>query len=126
MNFGDKVRYVRKKFSLTTEQLAKLLNVTQSYISHVENSRRLLGRDKIISLANQLHIPVEFFLREDITALEELEQSGQLQAMLKNNMYVNYFVAVDKAVAASISPAELEEAIEFIKRYKENTARAEP
>lgn len=118
MNFGDKVRYVRKKLSLTTEQLAKLLHVTQSYISHIENNRRQLGRDKVLLLADQLHVPVEFFLRDDVKTLEELELSVQLQTKLKDKGYLNYFIAVDKAVEASISPAELEEAIEFIKRYK--------
>lgn len=118
MRFGDKVRYVREKFALTAEQLAKLLNVTQSYISHIENNRRRLGRDKIVLLANELQIPVEFFLREDITTLEELELSAKLRAMITNEKYINYFVVVDKAVEASISPAELEQAIEFIKTYK--------
>lgn len=66
MKFGDKVRYIRNKFSLTAEQLAKLLNVTQSYISHIENNRRQLSRDKIVILARKLNTPVEFFLRDDL------------------------------------------------------------
>ena len=117
MRFGDKVRFVREKFALTTEQLAKLLNVTQSYISHVENNRRRLGRDKIVLLASKLQLPVEFFLREDVTTLEELELNVKLKALVTEK-YLNYFVVVDKAVEASISPAELEQAIEFIKTYK--------
>lgn len=118
MRFGDKVRYVREKFALTTEQLARLLNVTQSYISHVENNRRRLGRDKIVLLASELQLPVEFFLREDVTTLDELELTAKLKALVTNEKYLNYFVVVDKAVEASISPAELEQAIEFIKTYK--------
>ncbi|HWR42052.1 helix-turn-helix transcriptional regulator [Sporomusa sp.] len=118
MKFGDKVRCVREKFSLTTEQLAKLLNVTQSYISHVENNRRQLGRDKIVVLAKELNIPVEFFLRDDVETLEEIEINDKLKTMLTDGKYLNYFVVVDKAVEANISPEELEQAIEFIKRYK--------
>ncbi|MDF2571693.1 MAG: Helix-turn-helix domain [Sporomusa sp.] len=118
MNFGDKIRYVREKFSLTTEQLAKLLKVTQSYISHVENNRRQLGRDKIVVLAKELQVPVEFFLREDVKTLEELELTDKLRSMLNNEKYLNYFVVMDKAVEADISPEELEQAIEFIKKYK--------
>ena len=118
MNFGEKVRYIRKKFSLTTEQLARLLNVTQSYISHVENNRRKFGRDKIALLANKLYIPVEFFLREDVKTLEQITFNNHLTAIFEDENYPNYFGVVDQAVKAKISPEELEQAIEFIKKYK--------
>lgn len=118
MNFGEKVRYVRKKFSLTTEQLAQLLNVTQSYISHVENNRRKFGRDKIALLANKLYIPVEFFLREDVKTLEQVKNNNNLTAIFEDESYPNYFEVVGRAVHAKISPEELEQAIEFIKKYK--------
>ena len=117
MNFGEKVRYVRKQFSLTTEQLAQLLNVTQSYISHVENNRRKFGRDKIALLANKLYIPVEFFLREDVKTLEQIKNNN-LTAILEDERYPNYLAVVGQAVQAKISPEELEQAIEFIKKYK--------
>ena len=118
MNFGEKVRYVRKKFSLTTGQLARLLNVTQSYISHVENNRRKFGRDKIALLANKLYIPVEFFLCEDVKTLEQITFNNHLTATFEDENYPNYFGVVDQAVKAKISPEELEQAIEFIKKYK--------
>lgn len=118
MNFGDKVRYVRKKFSLTTEQLAQLLNVTQSYISHVENNRRQFGRDKIILLANKLYIPVEFFLREDVETLEQIKINNKLATIFAVESFPEYFEVVTHAVKAKISPEELEQAIAFIKKYK--------
>lgn len=119
MNFGDRVRYVRKKFALTTEQLAQLLNVTQSYISHVENNRRQFGRDKIILLAKKLHIPVEFFLSEDVEILEQIKINNKLTPILfGDESFPDYCEVVNHAVKAKISPAELEQAIEFIKRHK--------
>ncbi|SDE37371.1 helix-turn-helix domain-containing protein [Sporomusa acidovorans] len=118
MNFGDKVRYVREKFSLTAEQLAKILNVTQSYISHVENNRRQFGRDKIILMANKLRIPVEFFLREDVETLEQLTNRDKLEAFLGDERYLDYFIVLDQAVKADITPKELERAINYIKEYK--------
>ncbi len=118
MTLGEKVRFVREKAGLTTEELARRLGVSQSYISHVENNRRLLGRDRIVALARTLDIPVEFFLREDIYCLDELKTSSALQARLSDSRYVNYLVALDKAVEARISPEELEQAIEFLQRYK--------
>ncbi|WP_371371740.1 helix-turn-helix domain-containing protein [Sporomusa aerivorans] len=119
MKFGDKVRYVREKSALTTEQLAKLLNVSQSYISHVENNRRQFGRDKIVSLAKVLNIPVEFFFREDIETLDTFRTIDKLQNAEKTSDYLG---VVDYAVKADISPAELQQAIEFIRciRHKIN------
>ena len=118
MTLGEKVRFVREKAGLTTEELARRLNVSQSYISHIENNRRLLGRDRIVALARTLDIPVEFFLREDVCRLEDLHANP---AYLPDSRYVNYLVALDKALAADISPEELERAIEFIRNYKKLT-----
>lgn len=118
MKFGEKVRYVREKAGLTTEELAARLNVSQSYISHVENNRRLLGREKIVLLAKTLNIPVEYFLRDDVKTLDDLQLNEKLKSLLNGSKYVNYFVAVDKAVEADITPEELERAIEFLKQYK--------
>lgn len=115
MKFGDKVRYVRERSSLTTVQLAKLLNVTQSYISHVENNRRQFSRDKIVRLANELKIPVEFFLREDVETLEQLSAIHKLE---NSEKYPEYHWVVDYAVEANISPKELEQAIEFIRNIR--------
>jgi transcriptional regulator with XRE-family HTH domain len=118
MTLGEKVRFVREKAGLTTEELARRLEVSQSYISHVENNRRLLGRDRIVALSKTLDIPVEFFLREDIQRLDELTAGLALRARLSDSRYVNYLVALDKAVEAKISPEELEQAIAFIQSYK--------
>lgn len=118
MTLGEKVRFVREKAGLTTEELARRLEVSQSYISHVENNRRLLGRDRIVALAKTLDIPVEFFLREDIHRLDELKAGSALRARLSDSRFVNYLVALDKAVEANISPEELEQAIAFIQSYK--------
>lgn len=118
MNFGQKIRYVREKAGLTTDELAKKLNVSQSYISHVENNRRLLGRDRIIALAKAVNTPVEFFLRDDIKLPEELREGARMKQLLAESPYADYFVAVDKALAAEITPEELEKAIDFIRQYK--------
>ena len=120
MNFGEKIRFVRERAGLTTEELAAKLKVSQSYISHVENNRRLLGRDKIIGLSKVLSIPVEFFLRDDIQTIEELQISEKLKSILSGTKYLNYFAVVDKAVEANITPEELEQAILFIQQYKKS------
>lgn len=119
MKFGDKVRYIRARFSLTIEQLAKLLNVTESYISHIENNRRQLSRDKIVMLAKKLNTPVEFFLIDDLETLEEIGHEAKVRAMLNDKNYFNYFVVLGQAMDARISPEELAQAIEFLKSYKQ-------
>lgn len=118
MTLGEKVRFVREKAGLTTEEFARRLDVSQSYISHVENNRRLLGRDRIVALSKTFAIPVEFFLREDVSVPEELKAGSALHSMLTDSRYVNYLVVLDKAIATDITPDELERAIEFIRNYK--------
>lgn len=117
MGFGEKIRYIRSRFSLTTKQLATLLHVSQSYISHVENNRRKLSRDKIVILSQKLNTPVEFFLYDEPQTLEEFESRDSGGQNHDEEDYLNYSGVVQQAVAANISPEELGQAIEFIKGY---------
>ncbi|MDU4961930.1 MAG: helix-turn-helix transcriptional regulator [Sporomusaceae bacterium] len=118
MTLGEKVRRLREKAGLTTEELARRLGVSQSYISHVENNRRLLGRDRLVALAKTMNIPVEFFLREDVCSVEDLLSAANPGNILASSPYANYLVILDKALAAEISPQELEQAVDFIRKYK--------
>lgn len=117
MGFGDKIRYIRGRFSLTTKQLATLLHVSQSYISHVEHNRRKLSRDKIIMLSKELNTPVEFFLYDEPQTLENIESRERSRSILHDEDYLNYAVVVHQALEAHISPEELGQAIEFLKEY---------
>ncbi len=47
-SFGQQLRKERKKQGLTTEVIAKASGVSRSYITLIENGKRLPGRKKMV------------------------------------------------------------------------------
>lgn len=68
--FGEQLRKQRKKQNLTAQKLAELLRVSRSYVTLIENGRRLPSKKKIIRIAVALKLEAGVVLNwylEDIT-----------------------------------------------------------
>jgi transcriptional regulator with XRE-family HTH domain len=64
VQFGDRVRRLRKRKGLTQLELAELLGVGRSYLSQVESGKRDPGLRLIKSIADGLEISVSKLLRQ--------------------------------------------------------------
>lgn len=71
MGFGNRVKVERKKNSLSAESLAALCGVSRSYITLIENGKRLPGRKIIPKLAQALNLKTEEVINWYLEALRE-------------------------------------------------------
>jgi len=71
MGFGNKVKLERKKNSLSAEALAVLCGVSRSYITLIENEKRLPGKKVIPKLALALKLKTEEVINWYLEALRE-------------------------------------------------------
>lgn len=83
VNVGGKIKELRKRRGLTTTELAKRINVSQSTISLYENGKREPDFKTITKIANALNVqPVIFFgdfnEDEEVLDLETLLRSRKL------------------------------------------------
>lgn len=83
VNVGGKIKELRKRRGLTTTELAKKINVSQSTISLYENGKREPDFKTITKIANTLNVqPVIFFgdfnEDEEVLDLETLLRSRKL------------------------------------------------
>ena len=65
MSVGNRVRVLRKKLGLTQNELAKLANVTQSFVSDLENSNdisRGFSSQKLLQVSKVLNTTIDFLL----------------------------------------------------------------
>ena len=62
VNFGDRLRELRKEFGMTQAELAKRLNVTKSVVSYYELQERNPSPDVLILLADIFHVTTDFLL----------------------------------------------------------------
>ena len=74
VEFGDKLRQLRKEKNLTQKQLADLIGVKNSVISFYELSERIPSPDVVKKLAVALHVSADFLL--GIEKGESIDVSG--------------------------------------------------
>lgn len=67
MNFGEKVKTLRKTRDLTTTELARMAGLSQSFISDIENGRRKTPTSKTLDkLSAALRVAPSYFIDQDI------------------------------------------------------------
>jgi len=62
VNFGEKLKVLRKGRNLTQQQLANRLNVAKSIISYYESGDRFPSYDVLIKIARIFHVTTDFLL----------------------------------------------------------------
>lgn len=65
VNFGDKLKDLRKAAGMTQTELAKRLNVSKSVISYYELQERNPSPDVLIQLADIFHVTTDYLLGID-------------------------------------------------------------
>ena len=118
MSLGDKVRFAREQLGLTTQMLADKAGISQPYISEIENGNKNPSAKTIMKLAAALNVPGEFLLRNDVKTLAEMNIEAAVKNKIDSSKYFPYFVTVDHAISSGVTPDELLDAIQFIKKYK--------
>lgn len=75
------MKYMRKLYGVSQKELGEILNVTQHGISQYENGQRQLNYELIQLLANYFRIPVEQFVKEDLSGIMRLNSSADIDFM---------------------------------------------
>ena len=118
MLLGDKIRAARERFGWTTQMLAEKSSLSQPYISEIENKNKVPSTKALMRLAAALQVPAEFLLRDDVKTLSEMDIDSAVKNKIDSSKYFPYFVTVDEAISAGVTPDEISDAIQFITKYK--------
>ena len=93
VNFGEKIKKLRKEKKLTQKQLADLAGVAVSAISAYESGNRYPSYEVLINLSHIFHVSTDYLLgistikSIDVTELNdnEIEVIMQMIEILKSN-----------------------------------------
>ena len=72
------MKYMRKLYSLSQKEIGEILSVTQHGVSQYENGQRQLNYELVQLLANYFRIPVEQFVKEDLSKVMVLNPSADI------------------------------------------------
>lgn len=81
VDFGKKIRTLRKQNNLTQSQLAERLGLTKSVISAYENDLRLPSYDTLVVIARVFKVSTDYLL--GIEPKEGLDLSGLTASEIK-------------------------------------------
>lgn len=56
VNFGNRIRAIRKEKNLSQEELAALANIDRSYMGHIDRGEKNVTLTKIYQIADALEI----------------------------------------------------------------------
>lgn len=104
MLLDKRLKEMRKKKSLTQEELASRIGLTKTSICCYENGTRTPTLDTLIDLSNELNVDITYFLgidqyqiasddetyglnvaKEELLLLQELRKHSELYKMLMND-----------------------------------------
>lgn len=67
MKFKDKIRYCRKTFGFTQQELANKLNVSKRCIAYYESGEREPGKDVLYESSKLFQVPLSYLILEEET-----------------------------------------------------------
>lgn len=119
MDFGDKVRRLRESKEFSTTELSKLSGLSQSFISDIENKRRISPTMATVNkLSKAFRVPAAYFLDDDIATPFDIVPDDKMPPELKgfiNSMDSMPYLKLSKlAKEKGISPEMLEGFIELM------------
>lgn len=62
---GQRIRELRKKANLTQKELAKVLNIGKTSLSHYEKEERSIPLEVLIKIANYFEVDINYILGTD-------------------------------------------------------------
>lgn len=65
-SLGKRIRTERSNRNLTQEQLAEAAGVSTTYIGFVERGERTVTLEKLIDIANVLHVSIDYLIEDSI------------------------------------------------------------
>lgn len=118
MEYGEKIKHLRKRNGMSQTKLADKLGIKQSTVSQVEDGKFCLSEENTLALAKLFDVPVDYFLDDSYHSLDEFNIDVQQKRLLSDNNLMDYIVLASNASKNDISLEELEQAINFIIKLK--------
>ena len=86
MKTGEKIRYLRIKSNLTSKELSRIINISESSISLYENDKRKPSIKLIIKMADFFNVSTDFLLGVSTNTLSELvkDTEADISTLLEN------------------------------------------
>ncbi len=100
---GERIRKQRLKLKLTQEKLAEKVEISESFMGHIERGDRKLSLETLVKLAQELNVSIDYLLL-DIVKLEPDAYLNEIVSTLgkKDKKQVKALLNVVKLLAENL------------------------
>lgn len=96
MKIGEAIRQIRKERKMTQKDFAKILEISPSYLSELENGKRNLNISTINKIAEKLEVPPNYLITKAvIDQIDEMASGAKKMhdhmTEVFNKSYINAF-----------------------------------
>jgi len=117
LNFGNRLRQLRKEKGLTQAELAKLLSIGESTISFYESGKRQPDYETLIRIADLFNVSVDYLLgRTVLDGTKKIDGSYKLNKE-KSNKGIETIAAHRTDDPMSELPEEARKSLEEFKEF---------
>ena len=72
LDIGNRIKALRKRKKLNQEELAELVNMSASHISHIENATTKISLPCLVDIANSLDVSVDYLLCGSLNSTNDI------------------------------------------------------
>ena len=62
INIGERIKFIKTTYDLTQHDLAKILSIDKSSISHIEKNDRIIPIEHLITFSDYLNLSIDYIL----------------------------------------------------------------
>lgn len=103
MKFNDRLKTLRDDRGFTQRQLAEVLNITVSSVSHYENGSRQPGIEVLIRMADVLNVSVDYLVGSADTNILPEEMNKQYCKGISTGELLQRAIQLDQSHRQSLS-----------------------
>ncbi|WP_049420332.1 helix-turn-helix domain-containing protein [Staphylococcus hominis] len=71
MTFGENLKAIRKRMKLTQQEMADRMDISRTYLSDLENTRRSISINTVLYIAKRLDISVNELVNDSLELTED-------------------------------------------------------
>ena len=95
MNLGQGIKEIRKKSGMNQDVFSKKINITQSYLSQIEKSRKFPNTDVLLRISKLTNTPLPilfwFTIEKEDVSENKKESYDQLKPTIDNLIKTIFF-----------------------------------
>ncbi|MGD9568252.1 MAG: helix-turn-helix domain-containing protein [Sedimentibacter sp.] len=85
MKIGERIHYLRIRSNLTSKELSKILNISESSVSLIENGKRKPSLEIVVKIAGYFKVTTDFLLGvSDSSHMDAYQSEIDISIVLEN------------------------------------------